>query len=199
MQNYDRVESPFSPAQVESLTAYQESGAFHPFTCGGCSNRDGLIATAGGWMCPTCDYTQHWAHGWMANWDWAGPAAKYVRKLLAERRGSFGTAWVEIERLIALDAKHRSGVRLSQMSASAILDRAESEIAELRDECAAVRSVDTRIVVPSAAQAVEELGDVFGCLLHLAIKLGTTPTELSAIMLAKFAERFDCSPPSGDN
>lgn len=44
----------------------------HPFTCG---NRDDhpvvagdkgvLVPTVRGWICPFCDYTQDWAHGFM--------------------------------------------------------------------------------------------------------------------------------------
>jgi hypothetical protein len=31
-----------------------------------------LVATLGGWICPTCDYTQDWAHAHMANGAWRG-------------------------------------------------------------------------------------------------------------------------------
>lgn len=44
----------------------------HPFTC---ANRDDhpviagdkgvLVPTTRGWICPICDYTQDWAHGFM--------------------------------------------------------------------------------------------------------------------------------------
>lgn len=67
----------FTPDEVESLNAYQHSGAFHPFTCGGDrtdeKHLDGegiLVATEEGWKCPYCDYTQGWAHDWMKNWEW---------------------------------------------------------------------------------------------------------------------------------
>lgn len=64
----------FTPQQVENLAHNQTAGAFHPFTC---PNRsDGahamaygdlgaLVATTRGWICPFCDYTQDWAHGFM--------------------------------------------------------------------------------------------------------------------------------------
>lgn len=75
-----RVFAPFTPEQVVILNRYQRERVFHPFTCG---NRDGhpmdpegdygvLVATEAGWVCRHCDYTQTWAHSWMAddtNWQ----------------------------------------------------------------------------------------------------------------------------------
>jgi hypothetical protein len=70
--------APWSEDQVASLNAYQESGHFHPFTCGQ-RDDDGeahlLRATREGWYCPKCaaqgkDYSQAWCHGWMADWSW---------------------------------------------------------------------------------------------------------------------------------
>lgn len=67
----------FTKDEVESLNAYQHSGVFHPFTCGG--NRtdehhlDGeglLVAAEDGWYCPFCDYKQSWAHESMKNGSW---------------------------------------------------------------------------------------------------------------------------------
>lgn len=29
-----------------------------------------LVATPDGWTCPTCDYTQGWAHEFMLDWSW---------------------------------------------------------------------------------------------------------------------------------
>lgn len=68
------VHAPFTAEQVDALNAYQNAGRMHPFTC---PNRgDGLhrvtadlgalVATVDGWVCPDCDYTQGWAHGFMA-------------------------------------------------------------------------------------------------------------------------------------
>lgn len=75
------VYAPFTDDQVNSLNAYQVAGVMHPFTCGNRSERshvwrdgDGdlglLMATPAGWTCPQCDYTQDWAHGFMADWSW---------------------------------------------------------------------------------------------------------------------------------
>jgi len=69
------VNAPWTVGQVRSLNDYQRSGLMHPFTC---PNRgDGqhrttsdlgvLSATTDGWMCPNCDYTQSWAHDFMAD------------------------------------------------------------------------------------------------------------------------------------
>ena len=33
-----------------------------------------LIATPDGWICPSCDYTQDWAHGFMADGSWRAVA-----------------------------------------------------------------------------------------------------------------------------
>lgn len=59
----------FSDQQVKNLNLYQQSGVFHPFTCGNDSCRDILIAKTSGWVCPSCDYTQNWAHEFMLNFS----------------------------------------------------------------------------------------------------------------------------------
>lgn len=85
--------APFTTPQVRRLNEWQlgigPGMAFHPFTCpnrgdgieyddngvgdysaathgteGG--DRGLLLATPGGWVCPSCGYTQGWAHGFMA-------------------------------------------------------------------------------------------------------------------------------------
>ena len=64
----------FTDDQVASLNAFQEAGNFHPFTCGNpkCRRESGgeLVATREGWHCPSCDYRQDWAHGFMLDWSW---------------------------------------------------------------------------------------------------------------------------------
>lgn len=69
------VMAPFTPEQVSALTVWQNNWRVHPFTC---ANRgDGkhihdtyelgtLVPTVRGWFCPYCDYTQNWAHAFMA-------------------------------------------------------------------------------------------------------------------------------------
>lgn len=63
----DQIRAPFTDDQVAALNAFQDSGVFHPFTCGNC--RTDLIATKDGWKCPDhdCDYKQDWAHAFMAD------------------------------------------------------------------------------------------------------------------------------------
>lgn len=74
-QEIKMIKPPWTPEQVEALNKFQQSGLFHPFTCGG--NRtdekhlDGegiLVATPDGWICPYCGYTQDWAHEFMTEY-----------------------------------------------------------------------------------------------------------------------------------
>lgn len=74
----DRVDAPWTAAQVDSLRRYQRESMFHPFTCP--NRRDGrhertrdlgvLEVTPAAWICPDCDYVQTWAHAWMADFAW---------------------------------------------------------------------------------------------------------------------------------
>lgn len=61
--------APWTDEEVAALNEWQASGKFHPYTCGKCRNRDGLLATNDGWICPTCDYKQDWAHGFSMKKD----------------------------------------------------------------------------------------------------------------------------------
>lgn len=56
------IKAPWTDEQVATLNYYQESGVFHPYTCGGEKCRADLVATVNGWTCPQCDYTQDWAY-----------------------------------------------------------------------------------------------------------------------------------------
>jgi len=61
------IRPPWTPDEVATLNAWQHNGEVHPFTCG--NDHDGnrvLVATRDGWICPTCDYTQAWAHSFAA-------------------------------------------------------------------------------------------------------------------------------------
>lgn len=70
--------APFTPGEVTSLNGYQDAGVMHPFTCGSGQRCEPthdaqggtLTATIAGWVCPYCDYTQDWAHEWMADGSW---------------------------------------------------------------------------------------------------------------------------------
>jgi hypothetical protein len=62
------MDAPWTAEQVDALNKWQRSGHVHPFTCPGHEgggDRD-LVATRAGWICCHCDYTQKWAHGFMA-------------------------------------------------------------------------------------------------------------------------------------
>lgn len=72
---------PWDDATVAALNDFQRNGRMHPFTCpnrgDGNHRRDsrdlGLLeATANGWRCPDCDYTQQWAHPFMATGEATG-------------------------------------------------------------------------------------------------------------------------------
>lgn len=69
--------APFAVAEVSSLNAYQLYGGLPQL----CRNRDDgnhvvtndlgvLIATAEGWTCARCSFTQDWAFTWMTDWSW---------------------------------------------------------------------------------------------------------------------------------
>ena len=69
------AETIFTPDQVVNLDRFQRAGQYHPFTCanrGDGNHRDNgvdlgaLVPTVRGWICPYCDYTQKWAHGFMS-------------------------------------------------------------------------------------------------------------------------------------
>jgi hypothetical protein len=67
------IKAPFTPEQIKALNYFQGSGVFHPFTCAnqGDEAHNGeqveLVATKAGWICPYCNYTQDWAHTFMAD------------------------------------------------------------------------------------------------------------------------------------
>lgn len=52
----------WSDETVAALKEYQESGVFHPYTCGNDSRHRELEPTKFGWKCLDCDYTQNWFH-----------------------------------------------------------------------------------------------------------------------------------------
>lgn len=65
----------FTPEQVQELERHQRERIYHPFTCanrgdGKHGDIDGdtgiLVPTVRGWICRYCDYTQDWAHAFMA-------------------------------------------------------------------------------------------------------------------------------------
>lgn len=62
-----KVQAPWSSEVVDALNEWQCDQRVHPYTCahrGDGRHRDEgkLIATPDGWVCPSCTYTQGWAH-----------------------------------------------------------------------------------------------------------------------------------------
>lgn len=64
----------FTCDEVENLASHQTRSQYHPFTCPNRSDgshryaygdKGALVATVRGWICPFCDFTQDWAHGFM--------------------------------------------------------------------------------------------------------------------------------------
>ncbi len=63
----EKIYAPFEEKIVKALNEWQQMGLVHPYTCNtkekhseGQDNK--LIATKQGWGCPSCNYTQNWAH-----------------------------------------------------------------------------------------------------------------------------------------
>jgi hypothetical protein len=60
-------------AEAASVQEYQESGAFHPYTCGGgggpCSGVN-MRADTAGLHCPICGRLQTWAHDFIVDGTW---------------------------------------------------------------------------------------------------------------------------------
>lgn len=76
----------FTAEEVVSLNEFQRSGVFHPFTCGtkekhGRGDAEELVATLDGWVCPSCDYTQNWAHEFMKDGSWKKAAGPVLAKI----------------------------------------------------------------------------------------------------------------------
>lgn len=75
--------APWTEEEVLNLAEYQNAGLMHPFTCGlGC--QASLTPTVDGWVCPNDDYTQNWAHQWMAD----GSAVTSLREGLGRMFGA---------------------------------------------------------------------------------------------------------------
>lgn len=64
--------APWDAVTVACLNRYQAESRFHPFTCPNDHIDDprgrNLVATAEGWICPSCDYRQYWAHEAMCSY-----------------------------------------------------------------------------------------------------------------------------------
>lgn len=69
-----RVIAPWDEQTVIELNDYQRYSMQHAFTCGNLKHtgrgQNVLVATPEGWVCEGCDYTQLWAHAFMADGAW---------------------------------------------------------------------------------------------------------------------------------
>jgi hypothetical protein len=69
--DFPHIHPPWDDRTVAELNAFQTFPHFHPFTCPESPHGDlpkpSLVATTDGWVCPGCDYTQGWAHTFMAD------------------------------------------------------------------------------------------------------------------------------------
>lgn len=65
MTELPELRAPWTSEQVDALNRFQSESGMHPFTC---PKGQTLAASHGGWYCidPDCDYTQDWAHLFMA-------------------------------------------------------------------------------------------------------------------------------------
>lgn len=99
----NRVDAPWTPAQVYSLNEYQADGYGHPFTGDRGPNNEEtvLIATPDGWVAKAGGpVVQTWAHDFMANLDWRlrkhglwrGAKVRMTEELKKVMRGKCGEA-----------------------------------------------------------------------------------------------------------
>lgn len=82
--------------------------------------------------------------------------------------------WRELERLVSVNAQHRSGFRLGEVSTFKVLHQAAGELLELA-------------ATPSDPM---ELADLLSILFHYAIRKGWAMADLERLMLEKLKERF---------
>jgi hypothetical protein len=70
MIDVDIVRAPWSAQQVNALNDYQARDDVHEYTCVNDHDEESriLIATEQGWVCPSCDYKQDWAHRAVLVW-----------------------------------------------------------------------------------------------------------------------------------
>jgi hypothetical protein len=63
-----RIFPPWSDKDIAALKRWQQAETVHPFTCIEAHQSELqriLVPTKDGWICPTCSYTQNWAHAFM--------------------------------------------------------------------------------------------------------------------------------------
>lgn len=140
MPALEQIQAPFTATQVRGLNEYQTGTAFgmrmHPFTCAergdGHHGEEGgdtgvLIATYEGWVCPSCDYTQDWAHGFMANSRGGYKPHVFDKELSTEDK--IGEVQKILSRYVLMQGKQPFAKGLPEM-----LTTLELRIAELKVE-----------------------------------------------------------------
>lgn len=147
----------WSDDQVARLNAFQKARVMHPFTCPAAHDgeRD-LVATPDGWRCPSCDYTQNWAHSFMLGWPLPGEPPVVTNDLAIrdpkqphhptdDELLSRAATTVGVERFIpgTPPADHEIGLR------GALADLSESYAAQDREHAAILArlSEDEKIAV----------------------------------------------------
>lgn len=86
--------------------------------------------------------------------------------------------WRAVRRMIAGHCRHRSGFVVGEVEDAFIIGQTENELAELRN-------------AEEPADRVAELADVFGCLIHYAVKHNITAGDIEDACLKKFEQRFE--------
>ena len=84
--------------------------------------------------------------------------------------------WELIKRMDTEKYRHRQGFLLRDASAQMMLDHARDEITELEETL--------------AAPDVEELADVFGCLIHFAVRQGWSMADVAKALEEKLKARL---------
>lgn len=95
-------------------------------------------------------------------------------------KASLDELYEVVGRLIAMNAKHRSGVEMATVPVSTILDHMTNELIELK----------LAVEMLEGDEAKEELCDLLGVVLHLAHKFRLTPQDLYLRCCQKFTARF---------
>ena len=141
----EKIQAPFTAAQVRGLNEYQTGTDFGhkmpPFTCGnrgdGQHGEEGgdkgvLIATEEGWVCPCCGYTQDWAHSFMVSSRTCHIPHFFEPVLSAEEK--ITTVHKILASYVQLGEKRPGTQGIAQM-----VETLEQRIAELTDEMPGVR------------------------------------------------------------
>jgi hypothetical protein len=102
----------------------------------------------------------------------------------------------EVEILIRNEVPHRSGFKLTdervthQFVAEQMADEVDELIEQLKLDAKLIAAKGGRPDARPPVEAMNELADVFGTVVHLAKRFGMTPDNLEQYALAKIRQRF---------